>query len=381
MHLLPHRRFVALLALAFAAFNPQLIPAQPPPGPSVALVEPAPPLLPKQFGAWQQNPVSASTDPVPTVDAILKEDGLTRSAAATYVRSGSTDSVDLRASQFIDATGAFSAFTWFRKPEDRTVAATNLGTAAVQHGESTLIWDGSSVVVAQFHGGRRVAELAALVAGLPKVGGPKGAPPLLPTLLPATGLEAETLKYALGPESYHAMGGVLPANLIGFDKSAEAVTASYSGGRTLTMLLYPTPQIAGEHGRAIEVEMNREGSAAGTVKLRREGELVLLTTGSWSAADAQRTVDNIHMRTQLTWNKPIVPEFHAEVRKTASLLVSILELSGLLMITAIVLGFFFGGGRAAIRVLQGKPAATEPEFLRIDLRDRPGEAGSFKPLH
>jgi hypothetical protein len=34
-----------------------------------------------------------------------------------------------------------------------------------------------------------------------------------------------------------------------------------------------------------------------------------------------------------------------------------------------------------IRVLQGKPAATEPEFLRIDLRERPGEHGSFKPLH
>ncbi len=35
-----------------------------------------------------------------------------------------------------------------------------------------------------------------------------------------------------------------------------------------------------------------------------------------------------------------------------------------------VLGLFFGGGRAAIRVLQGKPAATEPECLRIDLRGK-----------
>jgi hypothetical protein len=50
------------------------------------------------------------------------------------------------------------------------------------------------------------------------------------------------------------------------------------------------------------------------------------------------------------------------------------------MIAAVVLGLFFGGGRAMIRVLQGKPAATEPEFLHIDLRERPGEGG-FKPLH
>ena len=27
------------------------------------------------------------------------------------------------------------------------------------------------------------------------------------------------------------------------------------------------------------------------------------------------------------------------------------------------------------------PAATEPEFLHIDLREGPGEAGRFKPLH
>lgn len=364
------------------------------------LVEPAAPLLPKQFGAWQQeasgldagpnagvNAAPASGDP--GLATILKEDGLTRSAAASYKRDGVHDgasaTVELKAYQFVDATGAFSAYTWFRKPEDRPVPAAALaadvGMAAVERGDAVVIWNGPSVVLAEFHGGRRVAELADLVATLPKIGGPKGNPPLLPTLLPTSGLEPESVKYALGPESYHAMGGVLPANLGGFDKSAEVVTAKYTGRRTLTLLLYPTPQIAGEHGRAIEAEMNREGAAAGTVKLRREGELVLLTTGAWTAADAQRTVDNIHMRTQLTWNKPILPEFHAEVRKTASLLVSILELSGLLMVAAIVLGLFFGGGRAAIRVLQGKPAATEPEFLSIDLRDRPGEKSGFKPLH
>jgi hypothetical protein len=39
----------------------------------------------------------------------------------------------------------------------------------------------------------------------------------------------------------------------------------------------------------------------------------------------------------------------------------------------LVLGLFFGGGRALIRVLQGKPAASEPEFLRIDLRGALGK--------
>jgi hypothetical protein len=63
-------------------------------------------------------------------------------------------------------------------------------------------------------------------------------------------------------------------------------------------------------------------------------------------------------------------EFHAEVQKTYSLLVSIAILCGVGALAAIVLGLFLGGGRALVRVLQGKPAATEPEFLRIDLRGR-----------
>jgi hypothetical protein len=163
------------------------------------------------------------------------------------------------------------------------------------------------------------------------------------------------------------MGGVLPAEIVGFDKAAEVVTAKYEGKGTLTMLLYPTPQIAGDHGRQIETEMNREGGAAGTVMLRREGPLVLLTTGAWNAEEAKRLVEGIHLRSEVTWNKPVPPEFHAEIKKTVSLLTSILVFCGLGALAAVILALFLGGGRAAIRVLQGKPAATEPEFLRIDL--------------
>jgi hypothetical protein len=81
-------------------------------------------------------------------------------------------------------------------------------------------------------------------------------------------------------------------------------------------------------------------------------------------------VEGIHLRNQLTWNKPMPLEFHAEVRKTVSLLTSILIFCGLGALAAVVIALFLGGARAAIRVMQGKPAATEPEFLRIDLSGR-----------
>jgi hypothetical protein len=360
------------------------------PQPTVKIVEPPAPLLPKQFGAWQQTPDDPGFTPPDlgelgaSTSSVLLEDGLAASSTATYKRDGTGESLLLAAYKFGDTTGAYSAFTFFTTPQFRPVTGVTLGMSALQDKDSVLIWSGPTVVKATFHGSKLLGELADLVAVLPKVGGPKGQPPLLPTFVPEKNLEARTLKYALGSTGYETMGGVLPASVVGFDKSAEVATMQYTDRGTLTMLLYPTPQIAGDHGRQIEAELNRQiasGRSFGIVKLRREGPLVLLTTGAWTPAEAKDIVEGTHLRDQLSWNKTPPLEFHAEVQKTASLLLSISELSGALMLAAVVMGLFFGGGRAAIRVLQGKPAATEPEFLAINLREGPGEGGSFKPLH
>lgn len=348
--------------------------------PAVSLVEPATPLLPKQFGAWQETSATDATSDAAT-QAAFQEDGLARTDAENYAHTGSSATMLLKAYEFGDATGAFAAYTYLRKPADRPVTGLRLGKEAVAGGDTVLLWDGRTVVTAEFHGDRRFADLEDLIPTLPKIGGPKGLAPMLPTLLPAKGLQTETLKYALGPSSYQAMGGVLPPGIVGFDKSAEVATAKYAGKGTLTLLLYPTPQISGEHGREIVAEMNREGTSAGTVKLRREGPLLALTTGSWTPGEAQKMVGGIHLHDELSWNKPFPVDFHSEVRKTASLLSNILVLTGVLFLAAVILALFFGGGRALIRVMQGKPAATEPEFLHIDLREGPGEGGRFKPLH
>ena len=115
--------------------------------------------------------------------------------------------------------------------------------------------------------------------------------------------------------------------------------------------------------------MKQQGAgSAGTVKIRREGPLVALTTGLWTAGDAQKMVDGIHLRSEVSFDKPMPLEFHTELQKTYSLLTSIAAFCGVGALAAVVLGLFLGGGRAAIRVMQGKPAASEPEFLRIDLR-------------
>jgi hypothetical protein len=329
------------------------------------LAMPPTPLLPESLRTGPDHDAGNGAPSWSGVDApILVEDGIRRYERGTgqsAVAHGTVPSGTVTVYQFDDATGAYAAYTYLRN-----------------RGQGRVTLNGVSVVVSNLKLYPESAEalLKTVQVGLPKVGGTKGLAPLLPTYLPAKGLQRDTLKYSLGPAGYQADGGALPAEIVGFDKAAEVVTAKYEGKGTLTMLLYPTPQIAGDHGRQIEAEMNKQGEAAGTVKLRREGPLVLLTTGAWKAAEAQQMVENIHLRNELTWNKPMPPEFHAEVRKTVSLLTSILVFCGLGALAAVVLALFFGGARAAIRVMQGKPAATEPEFLRIDLSGRPARIHS-----
>jgi hypothetical protein len=351
-----------------------------------ALLLPPTPLLPQHFGSWQaQHPPTTGNDTaeIDSAHAIpLKEDGLTRFATAPYRRGSAT--LQLKVMQFVDASGASAAFSLYRAadPGLRLLPASEkLGDQAAASNSEVLFRAQSSLVLATAPAAAthvRPADLHALAITLPKISGAKGISPMLPTLLPARDKEAETVRYALGPVTYAATGGTLPPEILGFDKAAEAVTAQYAGpsGRaTLTLLLYPTPQLAGIHGRAVESWLNTHNSGLGTVKLRREGPLVLLITGNYPAEEAQRIIENIHLRSEVTWDKKMPAEFHSEVQKTASLLFSIAVFSGLLMVAAVILALFFGVGRAYFRVLRGKPAASEPEFLALGL-----EHGPVKPI-
>jgi hypothetical protein len=297
----------------------------------------------------------------------MNEDGLQRSAHGQY---GATR---VFAQQFNDASGAYSAFTFQLKPGARLVKSNDPGVQqAAAVGDSTVYLAQTVVLVTDQNADPKI--VSAILAALPKVGGSKSQPPLLPTFFPAKGLVPGSVRYALGPASYSAMGGTLDAAKLGWEKNAEAAIAEYSdrrGKETVTLLLYPTPQIAGDHLRAIEAQANG-------AKTRREGELVIVAAGSFSADAAQNFVENIHLHTELSFDKPMPLEFHTELRKTYSLLSSIAILSGAGMLAAIILGLFLGGGRAIVRKLQGKDAATEAEFLSLHL-DNQNPRPKFDP--
>ena len=391
-------RVLRTVALTTSLFVGSLLPVAAQQSKTV-LVEPPAPLLPQSLGKFPISGTPQSGTGLPSdagnAAAVLKEDGLASWETANYGAGG--EDAQVRAYRFGDATGAYAAYTFLRKPGAAALPA-GIAPAGVVNGNEVVLESGVSVVVANLplRGAARDEALRGIVQHLPKVGGRQGLAPLLPTFVPSKELIAGSARYALGPAGYSAMHGVLPPESIGFDKAAEAITAMYAGRNgpgVLTLLLYPTPQIAGDRGRAIEsylngrtgtqasttavkvgpegpVEMLATGShqaGAETVKLRREGPLVLLATGGFTPEQAKELIDGIHLRLDVTLDKPVPPEFHVEIRKTASLLVSIAVFSGVAGLAAVLLGLFLGFGRASIRVLMGKPAAMEPEFLRLNL--------------
>ncbi len=372
-----------LLGGVLSASAQKAVPA--PAGPPTTIVEPPAPLLPTNERLVVDDAKANVPADRPEVGAILAEDGLKRTETRAVVAPQGGAAGWARAYQFVDATGAFSAYTYFREGGHLVHPVTGSSAETELPGGELVLLSGISVVRAKVKDTpSAVASLLnEMETGLPKVTGRRSLPPLLPTLFPKSGYDESGLRYALGPVTYKAMGGALPAEILGWDKSAEVGIAQYNGRTghgTLTLLMYPTPQIAGDRGRAIEQAVNQEiakdGPASlGTVKLKRLGPMVEMTQGGFTPDQALALLASVKLNQEVTFDKPMPPEFHAEIHKTYTLLQEIAVFCGVGTLAAIVLGVFLGGARAGIRVLQGKPAASEPEFLRIDLRGAP------VPLH
>jgi hypothetical protein len=316
------------------------------------------PLLPQSFAGWSQTapPTSVSNA---TDAATLHEYGLAQSAAAIY--ASGEQHLTVRAFRFADATGAYGAFTFFRQPGMRIESVGHEGASL---GDHFLFWTGNTVVDATF--AHPFAEekpaLTALAAQIPQIGGAAGIPPTLPRYLPTAQLDASTVKYAIGPAAYARTGGHVPATAIDFSQDAEVVTAQYGAQGTLTLISYPTPQIAGAHLKAFDALAKSSGFST-----RRAGPIVAIVTGSSSPQSAQKLLSAVHFTDYVTINHP--EGYVPEGAKLYRLLVGITVLVVVLMCAALLLGLFLGGGRALVRKLRGKPVSTvsEEEFISLHL--------------
>ena len=310
------RRFFVSVPLALLLAATSAVPAQSAKSPAVSttISVPPTPLLPDHFGPWQAaGAVDAATENAIRLDpTVAKELLFQRDDVKKYTAEG--NSATISAVQLADSTGAYSAWTLLRTPEMRPCAGGNsLGSDCAVGAGKLLFWQGNTLVQIAASGTKALSAgaFSDLLTTLPKPSGAKGAPPLLPTRLPPAGLQKESMRYAVGPATYAAEGGEVPASLIDFSKSAEVLTTRYSGragNGLLTAIFYPTPTIAGRAQHALEAAI-ADGSLpaamkVGTPAVRRSGPIVVLASSGFSKAEAAKLTDAVKYEAQVTWNKP-----------------------------------------------------------------------------
>lgn len=353
--------------------------------PSAATANISQPLLPNTFDGWQltgapqQSAVPSDAD---ASDATpLQEFGFKRYETANYTRDDGR--VVIKAMEFEDATGAYGAFTFYRRP---TMSEAQIGAGAAFDGARVLFWKGAVLVDARFSHitAMSAAELRDLATLLPKATGAQGTPPSLPDYLPAAHLEPMTVQYAIGPQAYRMSGGVLPANLVGFDRSAEVVTAQYNalgGTGTLTVINYPDSDIAVQQERAIQAYFSGHGnqqnpwtpaltdSNPAAIQTRRSGPLVIVTSGGLSGGAAQDLLQRVHYEVSVTLSNHA--QHFSDPKMVAQIILDVAFLVGIFALIAVVLGVSLGAGRAAWqrkRNKTGLPEDDSSEFIRLNLK-------------
>jgi uncharacterized protein DUF6599 len=371
-------------ALALAAFAAAGRAQAPPASSSVRVDLPPPPkpLLPDAFAGWElAAPAKIVTDPAQADaanTAALKEYEFMNGALATYKRDGET--LEVHALRFIDMSGAYGAYTFYRQngwPREE------IGAGATSNHNRVLFWVGNTVLDTTFShiGPMSAAELRELAHQLPIPQGNKAiAPPILANL-PQNSLDRQTTHYALGPAGYQGAGGVLPPEMVGFDRGAEAVTADYaltSGPATLTIIDYPTPQMAAAEETRVRAYIKAGTQAQppfpkplldsdqASLEVRRSGPLLIVVSGDAIPDESHKLLESVHFQEELV---SIPQPTESEVNKTGRLLFGIAELVIVGSCAAILLGLFLGGGRALVRMARGKPASSvyETEFIRLNL--------------
>jgi hypothetical protein len=340
--------------------------------------------LPDSFAGWvAAEPPKAVTDAAQADSAnaaALKEYGFQNGMLATYKKDGET--LTVRALRFGDLSGAYGAYTFYRGtawPKE------DIGAGAASNHNRVLFWRGITMVDATFShiSPMSGSELRELSSQLPVGQGTSALPPPILANLPQKSLDGQSTHYALGPAGYGGAGGVLPPELIGFDRGAEAVTANYSlssGPAVLTLIDYPTPQMAEAQEAKIRAYIQAGSKAQpsfpkplvdsdqASLEVRRSGPIVALVSGDAIPDESHRLITSVHYESEFV---SIPQPTDSEVTRTGQFLLGVATLVIIGSVAAILLGLFLGGGRALYRIARGKPASSvyETEFIRLDLHD------------
>jgi hypothetical protein len=340
------------------------------------------PVLPKTFGGWQmQGDVQSSSDPA-LADAanaqILKEYGFNHFENATYTRDDGRK-LKVRAARFTDASGAYGAFTFYKRPEMQNE---KIGGQASSLNNRVLFYSGNVLIDAVFDRltAMSAAELRDLAAALPMPRGGASNLPGLPAYLPKPNYVKNTAKYIVGAQGLDKIGSPIPSQLVDFNAGAEVVLGQFntgSGDGTLMLISYPTPQIATQHLKIIEAahlanQQQQPGALpfteVGTFMDKRTGPIVAIAAGPYSPGDAKNLLDSIHYDADITWNENTYLD---KKNNIANLVWNAAILSGILIGMGLIAGLAFGGLRVLMKKMRpaGRRGEEEIEFISLGIEE------------
>src|SRR5262249_30953033 len=144
---------------------------------------------------------------------------------------------------------------------------------------------------------------------------------------------------------------VIPTSAVDFGRSAEVATGNYKtseGTGTLTLIYYPTPQIAATQLRAVEQLHAPETSGPQSFEVKRTGPIVVIASGNISSGDARSLLESVNYEAEVTYNEPT---FLSKRDNIGNLIIGIFTLIGVILLMALVLGVGFGGFRLLMKKL------------------------------
>lgn len=321
-------------------------------------------ILPKSFAGWTQSgPVKISGNPSQAdsaYPAVLQEYGFAGSETANYVRDDGRK-LTIKAARFKDTTGSYGAFTFYRQPAMRTE---QIGTKAASANDRIVFFRSNVLIDANFDRvtGMSAAELRELAGMLPAAKGPADNPPTIPQYLPAKDAVENSAKYVVGPQALLAIKAPVTAEQVDFSHDPEIILQDYTskdGPLTLTVINYPTPQIAGERLRALQA-----APQAGSTPflIRRSGPIVDVVTGATGSSDAQSLLNSVNYEAEVTWNEATSVSKRDNI---GNLIVGVFALIGIILLISLVFGLFFGGARVVMKRLFPNRVFDRPEDVEI----------------
>ena len=318
----------------------------------------------QSFAGWTKSgPVQSTTDPAKAdaaYPAVLKEYGFADAETVTYTRADGRK-LTVKAARFNDATGAYGAFTFYRQP---AMGTERIGTKAASANQRILFFRDNVLVDANFDRLTEMsaAELRELAGMLPAAKASAANLPSLPEYLPKSDAVENSAKYILGPQALLAQKGPLTPEQVDFSHDPEILIQDYSsksGPLTLTVIQYPTPQIAGERLRALQSADAVDSELAARQTQRSVGRC---RNGNCRQQRGARASQLRELRSRGHVERSDVDEQARQHRQSDR---RVFALIGIILLISLIFGVFFGGIRILMKRLFPNRVFDRPEDVEI----------------